>query len=116
VESTHQLGDSGIGLNAFMSYARFDDHHDEKTLTQLRKDLSAEVQAQIGLPFTIFQDTEDIGPADDWEARLRHTVSHADFLIPIITPSFLEREWCRREVGWFSDREGQQGVNIIFPV
>ncbi|MBD2100776.1 hypothetical protein [Leptolyngbya sp. FACHB-261] len=45
---------------AFMSYARFNDQHDDEALTTFRKRLEAEVQVQTGEKFPIFQDKSDI--------------------------------------------------------
>jgi tetratricopeptide (TPR) repeat protein len=104
-------------VSAFMSYSRFDDEHDEHALTRLRSDLSQEVQAQTGLAFNIFQDTEDLGIGEDWEERITETAKTADFLIPMISPTFLQREWCRKEVLLFAEREKRQHQsNLILPI
>jgi hypothetical protein len=87
-EREHQEGDSGVGLSAFLSYARFDDFRDENALTDLREDLSAEVRTNLGLPFAVFQDTEDVRWqdtedvrwGDDWQYRIETAVEDAAFL------------------------------------
>jgi hypothetical protein len=48
------------GPAAFMSYARFDDQHDGGQLSEFREWLGAEVGAQTGQEFAIFQDRNDI--------------------------------------------------------
>jgi tetratricopeptide (TPR) repeat protein len=116
LQRAHQQGDSGVGLTAFMSYSRFDDTHDDNALTLLREELSAEVQSNVGLPFLIFQDTEDVRWGDDWEHRISTAVQEAAFLIPVVTPSFLKRNWCRQEVVLFDARQRRQAVRQIFPI
>jgi hypothetical protein len=45
---------------AFMSYAHFNDAHDDGQLSEFRERLAAEVRAQTGRDFVIFQDRTDI--------------------------------------------------------
>ena len=59
---------------AFMSYASFDDQHDNRRLTQLRERLSAEVQVQTGEEFPIFQDRNDIAWGQSWQKRIDQTL------------------------------------------
>jgi hypothetical protein len=42
-----------VGPAAFMSYARFNDQHDDGQLSQIRERLAAEVRAQTGEEFAI---------------------------------------------------------------
>jgi cobaltochelatase CobT len=59
---------------AFMSYVRFDDQHDDGQLTRFRERLSAEVQAQTGEEFPIFQDRNDIAWGQNWRARIEESL------------------------------------------
>ncbi len=43
-------------------------------------------------------------------------MSRADIFIPVVTPSFLNSQWCRREVDLFNQKRGLQGANLIFPI
>lgn len=101
---------------AFMSYARRDDDLDDGFLSKLRQRLSAQVQAQTGNEFSIFQDL-DTKWGQNWESQIDRALDSAIFLIPIITPSFLASKQCRREVLRFIDRETQLGVDdLILPI
>ena len=71
---------------AFMSYARFDDLHDDGQLTQFRERLSAEVRVQTGEEFSIFQDRNDISWGQNWQKRLDQTLDAVTLLLVIITP------------------------------
>jgi hypothetical protein len=102
---------------AFMSYATFNDAHDSGMLTQLRERLSAEVQAQTGEPFKIFQDRTDIRWGEDWQQRINESLDSVTFLIPIITPSFFKSQHCRAELERFMQREQQLGrSDLILPI
>jgi TIR domain len=99
-----------------MSYARFDDEHDGGALSSLREELSAEAHPRTGVLLPIFQDVEGIRWGDDWETEITRAVNDASMLIPVVTPSFLTRDWCRREVFFFDRGARRQGVRLIFPL
>jgi F-box protein 11 len=100
-----------------MSYATFNDAHDNGMLTQLRERLSAEVQAQTGEPFKIFQDRTDIMWGEDWQQRINESLDNVTFLIPIITPSFFKSQHCRAELQRFMQRERQlRRSDLILPI
>lgn len=73
---------------AFMSYARFDDQHDDGQLTQFRERLSAEVRVQTGEQFPIFQDRNDISWGQNWQKHIDQTLDAVTLLLVIITPGF----------------------------
>ena len=73
---------------AFFSYVRRNDEHDKGRLTSFRKLLEAELWAQTGKDFQIFQDTEDIEWGIGWKEKIKKVLDSCNFLIAIITPSF----------------------------
>jgi TIR domain len=102
---------------AFMSYARFDDQHDDGQLTQFRERLSAEVRVQTGEEFPIFQDRNDIVWGQNWQRRIDQTLDAVTLLLVIITPSFFRSHACRAEVERFLARERELGRDdLILPV
>ena len=102
---------------AFMSYVRFNDQHDDGQLTQCRERLAAEVRAQTGKDFLIFQDRNDIAWGQNWQTRINETLDAVTLLIPIITPSFFRSPPCREELERFLDRERTLGRgDLILPV
>ena|SRR5215216_4693921 len=102
---------------AFMSYVRFNDQYDDGQLTQFRERLSAEVRAQTGEEFSIFQDRNDIAWGQNWQVRINETLDAVTLLIPIITPSFVRSPPCREEVERFLVRERELGrQDLILPV
>jgi hypothetical protein len=109
----------------FWSYARGDDDASRGRLSALRTLLRTELQAQYGRdPVQIFQDVAAIPPGSEWETEIRRALGQATFFIPIITPQFIQSEWCCKEVTIFLDRERSiwrehpelAGVRRIFPI
>ncbi|MGD0609348.1 MAG: right-handed parallel beta-helix repeat-containing protein [Streptosporangiaceae bacterium] len=104
-------------LAAFMSYARFDDQHDDGQLTAFRERLAAEVRVQTGEEFLIFQDRADIAWGQNWQQRISQALDTVTLLLVIITPGFFRSPHCRAETEQFLDRERQLGRDdLILPV
>ena len=102
---------------AFMSYARFDDQHDDGQLTVFRERLAAEVRVQTGEEFLIFQDRADIAWGQNWQQRIGQALDTVTLLLVIITPGFFRSPHCRAETEQFLDRERQLGRgDLILPV
>jgi len=98
----------------FWSYARQDDEASEGRLSGLRAVLRAELQTQYGREsIMLFQDVAAIVPGGEWEAEIRNALNRSTFFIPIITPNFVESEWCMREVQLFLKREAE--LNTQYP-
>jgi TIR domain/WD domain, G-beta repeat len=101
---------------AFMSYARFNDEHDDGQLTLFRQRLAAEVRAQTGQEFPIFQD-RDIAWGQNWQHRIDQALDTVTLLIVIITPGFFASTACREETARFLQRERALGRDdLILPV
>ena len=102
---------------AFMSYVRFNDQHDDGQLSQFRERLAAEVRAQTGEEFPIFQDRNDIAWGQNWQQRIDEALDAVTLLVVIITPSLFRSPACRDEFQKFLDREGALGRgDLILPV
>ena len=80
---------------AFMSYARFNDAHDDGQLSAFRERLAAEVRAQTGREFVIFQDRADIEWGQNWRQRIEETLDVVTLLLVVITPGFFRSAACR---------------------
>jgi hypothetical protein len=77
------------------------------------------LQQQIGRApkVFIFQDDAAIPPGREWEKQIRVQIKASSFLIPIITPGFLQSSWCCQEVDLFRKRENELGrSDLIFPI
>ena len=102
---------------SFMSYARFDDQHDDGQLTAFRERLAAEIRVQTGEEFRIFQDRTDIAWGQNWQHRIDQALDTVTLLLVIITPGFFRSPHCRAETEQFLDRERRIGRDdLILPV
>ena len=101
----------------FWSYARGDDDHLDGVLTELRGRIAGEVSMLLGHDVGIFQDIHDLRTGDRWAQTLRAELTEASFLIPVLTPRFFNRDWCREEVLTFLQIAKEKGLEPrIFPI
>ncbi len=103
------------GSIAFVSYT----HHDNQggRLTQLINLLSDELHNQTGEEFPLVWDENLLKVGDKWEERLQQARENAAFLIPILTPSYFESQFCRAELSFFLERERSFGrTGLICPI
>jgi hypothetical protein len=90
----------------FWSYARQDDELSQGKLSALRSLLMFELQQQYGREqIHIFQDVSTIPHGAAWEEEIRGALGKTTFFIAIITPNFIQSDWCSREVEVFLERE-----------
>jgi len=102
----------------FWSYTSSDDTRSGGRLSQLRRLLADELQLLIGRrqQVHIFQDVAAIPHGADWLKEIHKALGESSFLIPIVTPAFLESEMCCLEVTHFHQREQELGRgDLIFP-
>ena len=102
----------------FWSYTSSDDAHSGGRLSALRLKLAGELQLLIGRrqPVRIFQDVAAIPFGTDWLKEIHKAIDELSFLLPIVTPAFLESEMCCQEVMRFRERERELGRDdLIFP-
>ena len=103
----------------FWSYTTSDDTSSRGKLSQLRRLLADELQQKVGRrsKVLIWQDANAIPHGATWEEEIHKGIDGSSFFIPIVTPAFLESEWCCYEAMRFHDLERQRGRNdLIFPL
>lgn len=111
----HELSFPAPG--AFFSYARFDDSRDNGRVSDLRKRLEAEVRAQTGQSFDIWQDRNSIQWGEQWKERIDHAIDTLTFLIVVVTPSWFNSAACRAEFERFLEVEKKRGrADLILPI
>ncbi len=91
----------------FWSYVRRDDELFRGKVSELRALILAELELQLGQEVPVFKDTVSIPHGARWEQRTVRAIRDAAFFIPVLTPNFLQSEWCCREVRLFLERERQ---------
>ncbi len=102
---------------AFLSYAHFDDAHENGKIRTFAERLSGEIQLQWGEEFPIFIDRNDLKWGQEWKARIDQSLNGVTFLITILTPGYFKSEWCRKEFYRFVEREKSlDRTDLILPV
>jgi TIR domain len=102
---------------AFLSYAHRDDAAYGGQISRIRERLAAIVGATIGRDFEIFQDRDCIAWGQHWPNRLGEALDQSLFLIPVITPSYLNSPACLDELSRFMELERSAGRNdLILPI
>jgi F-box protein 11 len=76
------------GPAAFMSYARFDDKHEDGQISAFRERLSSEARIQSGAEFPIFQDRQDIAWGQNWRHRIEETLDGVTLLLAGVARPF----------------------------
>ena len=105
------------GPPCFWSYAREDDARIGGKLSEVSEDLSHFYKFETGKTLSIFRDVESIAWGQPWEDRISHGLQNVMFLIPAVTPNFLNSEACRAEVRQFDAVCRARGVqNLILPI
>jgi hypothetical protein len=84
----------------FWSHTSSDDTASRGHLSRLPLLLADDVQRVIGREpvVHVFQDVAAILKGSDWEKKIHEAPDAASFIIPIVTPAFLQSEWCCKEV------------------
>lgn len=103
----------------FWSYTTSDDTSSRGKLSQLRRLLADELQQKVGRrsKVLIWQDAKAIPHGATWREEIHKGIDGSSFFMPIVTPAFLESEWCCYEVMRFHALERQRGRNdLIFPL
>ncbi|MGI9503330.1 MAG: toll/interleukin-1 receptor domain-containing protein, partial [Geminicoccaceae bacterium] len=94
---------------AFFSYARQDEEATWGLLSSIHNELQNLVQLKTVDQISVFRDEERIELGDDWQNELESHLMQAHILVPILTPTYLSRPWCRRELEHFLDRGQREG-------
>jgi len=102
--------------DAFISYAHNDDDklalEPRGWVAQLHKDLEERVPVHLGKGAALWRDS-DIRSNDDFQRRIATKLMRTATLLSVISPSFLKREWCLRELNEFASyAERTFGIRI----
>jgi hypothetical protein len=104
-------------LAGFWSYVHADNEYERDRIVRLRGRLQQSVQFHTGATFEIFLDKDGIGWGQQWEERIRTSLSDALVLFPIITPSYFSSKPCRDEFLAFRQRQKALGRDdLILPI
>jgi len=101
-------------MKIFLSYTR------TKDLFQKVSAFRERLEAEIGIRVPgskVFQDKEHIQEGDHFPEVLTTELAKSDILLVLVSPAWLQSEWCRREFALFTDAGANTNrVHRILPV
>ena len=102
--------------DVFISYAHNDDDifHPEQWgwVTRLHQDLEQRVRNYLGSDVRFWRDS-DIRNNEDFSKKIFNRLMRTATFLSVLSPSFLQREWCQRELESFSGHaESNLGVLV----
>ena len=105
------------GIRGFWSYAHKDDAAENGLIVELSKSIQKEYEFITGNNLTIFVDKDDIAWGEKWRERIDTGLDTATFFIPIITPTYLSRLECRKELIRFTQNAEKNGTQeLVMPI
>jgi hypothetical protein len=107
---------SNFDEDVFISYAHNDDdlYGPERSgwVTRLHQDLERRVRNYLGADIRFWRDCE-IRNNDDFTNKILKRLTRTATFLSVLSPSFLQRDWCKRELEAFAGcAEGHMGVLI----
>jgi hypothetical protein len=98
-------------FNGFFSYA----HHDAETDPSLITDFSTALEGRVGnkltnARFAIWRDEEGLRTGERWNEKLEAELRRADVLVVLLTPRWIESDYCRKEYSIFEEIEASRPV------
>ncbi len=105
-------------FRAYWSYVRDDDRAEGGRITALAVSLQAQLEMRQGARFAIFVDGGGIRWGAQWESTIGTALRAATYLIPVLTPRYFDRPWCRREFEMFMDlaASDEGGDKMVLPI
>lgn len=105
-------------FTAFFSYA----HHDADTDPQLVEAFTVALEKRVNAKLTnarfmIWRDEEGLRTGDQWAHKLEEAVRSSDILIVLLTPRWIDSDFCRKEYLVFEEVEAARNVGeYIVPI
>jgi hypothetical protein len=97
-------------FNGFFSYAHFDAKASPSLIEALTTKLETLVTAKlINADLSIFYDATRLHTGDRWDPTIDKALRQSDILILLFTPSWLQSEYCRKELLVFEEVERSYG-------
>jgi hypothetical protein len=94
---------SGYKYDVFISYAHFDnaaDTHDICWVSRFQTDLKKALRQRLGVEPEIFFDSRNLQAHHEVDSLLTEVAASAVF-VPILSPSYVKREWTTKEIETF---------------
>lgn len=98
-------------FRCFFSYAHHDQATDPAMVTALTQELELRVNANLAnARFEIWQDTHQLRTGARWNDRIEAALRASDMMIVLLSPRWIESEYCRKEYLIFEEVERQVAV------
>ncbi len=102
--------------DVFISYAHNDDdayaQEQRGWVTQLHQDLQQRVRNYLGADAQFWRDCE-VRNNDDFTIKILKRLSRTAIFLSVLSPSFIKRVWCRRELDTFAEHAGNSGGVLV---
>lgn len=99
----------------FLSYANIKDL--DGTVTDFHAALDQAIKGRFDMEAGVFMDKRDIRAGDNWRNSLSSELADASFLIILLSPAWLSRDWCLEEYRHFKNTHiGDQYKGLIIPL
>ncbi len=103
--------------DVFISYASNDNdiYLDEKDgwVTELHRNLEKRVRNYLGSDVRLWRDADEISSHDDFSIKIANRLARTATLLPVLSPSFLKREWTIRELKIFVENADRESGLLI---
>jgi hypothetical protein len=94
-------------MKAFISYTREKDKFEE-IVSVFRARLENEMQLR-DREATVFQDANEISAGQRFPIEITKNIADSDVLVVLLSPAWLQSEWCRKEFDTFVTKEISEG-------
>ncbi len=98
-------------FKAFFSYAHRDADADPSLVEAFTTTLEKRVNAKLAnARFEIWRDKHQLRTGDKWDPKIEAAVRESDVLIVLLTPRWVESDYCRKEYSIFEEVEARTNV------
>jgi hypothetical protein len=104
------VGDPKFLHDVFISYGHDDDAPPTKGwVRSLHEFVAGKLKTDLSRASVVWRDPRLDGQ-DYLEETVREAVKRSAMFVSILTPGFIESEWCAKEASWFLEEAGSQNV------
>jgi TIR domain len=105
-------------FNGFFSYAHHDGQSDPSLITDFTTRLESRVASRLtNARFAIWRDKDALRVGERWNDKIEAQLRSADVLIVLLTPRWIESDYCRKEYSIFEEVEAARTVGeYVVPI
>lgn len=111
--SVQQANDTAPA-SVFLSYRRRDNEHLNGAIIELMDQIAQEYEFAYGESIDLFIDQRSINWGADWQRHLDTTLDSTTFIVPAVTPGYINSAACRSELErFYSGVKGRAGGHVL---